>query len=43
MFAAILGIGMLVACAGIMFWVADHIEQYMENDNIVEEFTVFTA
>lgn len=43
MFAAILGTGMLVACAGGIFWISDRIERYMANDNICEEFTVFTA
>lgn len=43
MFAAIFGIGMLVCAAALMIWVADHIEQYMQNDNICEEFTVFEA
>lgn len=43
MFTAIFGVAMSFAVVGLIIYGVDQIENYMENDNICEEFTVFEA
>lgn len=43
MFTAIFGVIMSVAIIGAIIWCVDQIEDYMTNENVCDEFTVFTA
>lgn len=43
MFTAIFGIAMSFGIVALTVWGLDQIEDYMSNDNLCEEFTVFNA